>query len=130
MSSHATSPTPKSAPGAGGSVQKIFFVIAAILFLIWGYRSCTGKKNTTSSGSTPTAVKIYEVMPDGSLMLKRTIKSLPDTATFDYKFELESQGQPIKLKFPGIGWKKFSGLGRTLPVKGRWKGVVYIDSDK
>lgn len=133
----APAPTPSSGSTSSGSpVQPapgwawITLMAIVLLFLVLGIRGCVQdkakgeEKSRVGKISPPSAtVKTVEVLE------KRFDGPTPCSPSIDYKFELDTQGDPIILKFPGIREPiEYSGKGTIKIPERRTSGPVQITS--
>lgn len=116
-------------PQSGDSTLRWVFLGLALIVLIIiinsGINSCkrnnseSDKTSTGNTAPTNTGQEATVLMFDGQTTCYPSI---------DYKFELDTQGDPIYLKFPGVTQPVFySGKG-TIKVPPRNSGPVTITS--
>lgn len=100
----------------------LLVAICLLIFIIGWVSSC----NTTSSTSSATE-NIADNLKNSREVLKLMFDNYtPCNVPINYKFELDTQGDPISLKFPGIDKIiYYSGKG-TIKVPPRKSGKVEI----
>lgn len=107
--------------GVFGWIWSILVTILIIVVIIWIissiFNSCNRPKNPETA--SPTTQILKNVKYDGYT---------PFSESINYKFEIDSLGDPMFLKFPGISETiYYSGKG-TFKVPPRKSGIVYITS--
>lgn len=104
-------------------------VILGLLFIAFAIKK--GIKNSNEKQDMwdqEVRVQIFQKMSDGSLVRRQEIIT-PAYATFDYAFEIWTDGIPIEPTFPGIGKRCYCANNEreTLPLNKRHKGAVLIE---
>ncbi|MBI3305938.1 hypothetical protein HYZ82_02260 [Candidatus Nomurabacteria bacterium] len=147
-------PTPHSAPGhrSGskdediiGTSQKIWGYLGSVglivlaMFFINGIRSCMSEKEAEAvaaraaraAAEERARLEATQVVRYTKVLIPRFDRLTPCDPEIPFAFELDTQGDPIFLKFPGI--KKlveYSGKGTLKAPEGRRSGPVEITSQK
>lgn len=123
MSEHNTPSVEKQNAPVTGIPSFVYFGIFATMFLIlivFLIGSCSSEEdeNTLSSKKKKTRTLVL-----------RYDEFAPCDLRFDYEFELDTQGDSISLKFPGVAELiKYSGKGKIEVPDYRKKGKVQINS--
>ena len=129
----ANNPPTPTVPGTATNTNRVAILlrpligVAIVLGLIMfcSFVFCGHRKTSTSDTDT----KIIQTPVSGSRILRVTDYTTC-SHTFDYKFEIETDGDPVWMKFPGIKDSiYYSGKGRfDMPVDRRDSGPVTITS--
>jgi len=103
------------------AIVTVLCIIAAGLFIVSVSKGC-------ERILTQKAKNTEQTSGQGKLLSQKPDEYTPCHPSLDYKFELDTQGDPIYLKFPGVSSEVYySGKG-TIKVPPRKSGPVQIRS--
>jgi hypothetical protein len=100
-------------------------IIVACIFIYNNYRSYSTRTNTSASSRSE-----YSNTPKEEVLVLEYDTYTPCNVALEIgqKFELDTQGDPIYLEFPGLARVYYSGKGEMKLPKGRTEGVTRITS--
>jgi hypothetical protein len=116
-------------------IEKILWwaVFIVVLFgVIFGVRGCISESNKKAEAEQIVAVeyaKNHPPTPATTALVLRFDGFTPCDPEINFRFELDTQGDPISLKFPGVSKPlEYSGKGTLNAPENRTSGSVRITS--